>query len=263
MNSRSNSDLKRLTTIVFDVDGTLYEQSGLRRAMFLRLLRHVATHPGEGIAVFRALRAYRHAQELLRGASIDGTLAEAQIRLACERSGQPSHALAAIVDRWMEREPLDLLERFVMPGLRPFLAAAKDRGLRLGVLSDYPATAKLEAMKLTEFFEVVVSAQDAGVNRFKPDPSGLAEALRRLGAVPSQALYVGDRYDVDASVASAAGVACVIVGKGRVPGVTKDGENLPDVSGPLSGLADRASAGFANYGDLHTMLFPVDSEQTS
>jgi HAD superfamily hydrolase (TIGR01509 family) len=263
MNSRSHSDLKRLTTIVFDVDGTLYEQSGLRRAMFLRLLRHVVTHPGEGVAVFRALRAYRHAQELLRGAAIDGTLAEAQIRLACERSGQPSHALVAIVDRWMEREPLDMLERFVMPGLRPLLAAAKVRGLRLGVLSDYPATAKLEAMKLSEFFDVVVSAQDPSVNRFKPDPSGLTEALRRLGAAPSQALYVGDRFDVDASVAGAAGVACIIVGKRRSPGATKDGDKRPDVSGSLGGLPHRASAGIANYTDLHTMLFPADSEQTS
>jgi HAD superfamily hydrolase (TIGR01509 family) len=240
MNSRLNPDLRRLTTIVFDVDGTLYEQDGLRRAMFLRLVRHVLTHPGEGIAVFQALRAYRHAQELLRGAAVDGTLADAQMRLACERSGQPSHALAAIVERWMEREPLDLLERFVMPGLRAFLGAAKDRGLRLGVLSDYPAAAKLEAMKLTEFFDVVVSAQDASVNRFKPDPSGLTEALRRLGAAPSQALYVGDRDDVDGTVATAAGVACVIVGGRRSP-----------------------SAIASNYRDLHTVLFPAESEQTS
>jgi FMN phosphatase YigB (HAD superfamily) len=244
MNSRLNPDPKRLTTIVFDVDGTLYEQSGLRRAMLLRLLRHVVTRPAEGIAVFRALRAYRHAQELLRGAAVDGTLADAQIRLACERSGQASHAVAAIVDRWMHREPLDLLERFVMPGLRTLLGTAKDRGLRLGVLSDYPAATKLEAMKLAEFFDVVVCAQDAGVNRFKPDPSGLVETLRRLGASPGQALYVGDRLDVDASVASAAGVPCVLVGR-------------------RGGSASTDAASIAHYRELHTMLFPAPSEPPS
>jgi HAD superfamily hydrolase (TIGR01509 family) len=261
MNSRVNPELERLTTIVFDVDGTLYQQSGLRRAMFFRLLKHVVCHPGEGIAVFGALRAYRHAQEHLRGAAVDGALADAQIRLACERSGQPTEAVTAIVDRWMEREPLDLLERFVMPGLRTFLAAAKDRGLRLGVLSDYPAAAKLEAMKLTEFFDVVVSAQDARVNRFKPDPSGLAEALRQLGATPSEALYVGDRHDVDATVASAAGVACVIVGKRRTSRASEDSVHGSASNGAVSSLSP--SAGIANYGDLHTMLFHVESEQTS
>ena len=164
--------------------------------MLLRLLGHALTNPagpGGGIATFRALRAYRRAQELLRGADIDGALADAQIRLACEGSGQATDVLAAIVDCWMEREPLALLERFVMPGLRRVLGVAKDKGWRMGVLSDYPATAKLEAMGLSQLFDVVVSAQDASVNCFKPDPSGLVEVLRRLGAAPSQAVYVGDR----------------------------------------------------------------------
>jgi HAD superfamily hydrolase (TIGR01509 family) len=136
----------------------------------------------------------------------------------------------------MDREPLDLLERFVMPGLRRLLATAKHRGLRLGVLSDYPAAAKLEAMRLREFFDVVVSAQDDRVNRFKPHPSGLVEALRRLRAAPSEALYIGDRDDVDGRVARAAGVACVIVGKRR---------------------RANAAANVADYGELHALLFPT------
>lgn len=237
-------DPKRVTTLVFDVDGTLYEQGGLRRAVLIRLLAHAVAHPSDGVAAFRALRAYRHAQELLRGAAVEGALGEAQIRLACERSGQASHAVAAIVDRWMHREPLDLLERFVMPGLRTLLGTASDRGLRLGVLSDYPAAAKLEAMKLAELFDVVVCAQDAGVNRFKPDPSGLFETLRRLGTSPGQALYVGDRADVDASVASAAGVPCVLVGR-------------------RGGSGSTAAASIAHYRELHSMLFPATSEAPS
>jgi FMN phosphatase YigB (HAD superfamily) len=114
----------------------------------------------------------------------------------------------------MEREPLPLLTRFMDPALRGFLAAARGRGIRLGILSDYPATHKLEAMGLSEFFEVIVAAQDAAVNRFKPHPSGLAEALRRLGAAPGEALYVGDRHEIDGEVARALGVPCIIVGAG-------------------------------------------------
>ncbi|MGH7295477.1 MAG: HAD family hydrolase [Polyangiaceae bacterium] len=95
-----------------------------------------------------------------------------------------------------------------------FLEAARERGLRVGVLSDYPAAAKLEAMKLARYFDVVVCAQDAEVNRFKPDPAGIVEVLRRLDVAPDAALYVGDREEVDGAAASAAGVACAIVGKG-------------------------------------------------
>jgi FMN phosphatase YigB (HAD superfamily) len=226
---------ERLTSLVFDVDGTLYRQSALRRAMLMRLVREAVAKPASSVAIFRALRAYRHAQELLRGTEVDGALAGAQIRLAAERSGQPEHVIAPIVARWMEEEPLPLLDRFVEPALRTLLAEARSRGLRLGIFSDYPATAKLEAMRLSEFFDVVVSAQDPAVNRFKPHPLGLVEALRRLGVEPGGALYVGDRHDVDASIARAAGVRCVIVGR--------------------PSEAPNGALCVTDYGQLHSMLF--------
>jgi FMN phosphatase YigB (HAD superfamily) len=227
---------ERLTSLVFDVDGTLYRQKALRRAMLLLLLREAVARPASSVTIFRALRAYRHAQELLRGAEVEGTLAAAQLRLASERAGQPEHILAPIVARWMEQEPLPLLDRFVDPALRTLLAEARSRGLRLGIFSDYPAVAKLAAMRLSEFFDVVVSAQDLAVNRFKPHPLGLLETLRRLGVDPAGALYVGDRHDVDASIARAAGVSCVIVGR--------------------RSDADVGAVTVSDYGQLHSMLFP-------
>lgn len=229
-------DSTRLTTLVFDVDGTLYRQGGLRRAMLRKLVVHALSDPRTGVATFRALRAYRHAQELLREGPIEGDLAAAQFRLASERSGQARDAVESIVARWMDEEPLALLERFIDPALRALLTAARTRGMRLGVLSDYPAAAKLRAMKLDEFFDVVVTAQDPSVNRFKPHPSGLLEALRRLGARPDEALYVGDRRDVDGPVAAAAGASCVIVGERGRP-----------ASGPYSVASD--------FLELHSMLF--------
>lgn len=232
-------DPSQLAAIVFDVDGTLYRQRPLRRAMLLRLLGEAVSKPGRGIAAFRALRAYRQAQEVLRSAPIEGGLAAAQLRLACERSGQAEEIVAAIVARWMEKEPLPLLERCVEPALRTLLTAARSRGLRLGVFSDYPAAAKLDAMRLTEFFQVVVTAHDEAVNRFKPHPSGLLVTLRRLGVHPGQTLYVGDRDDVDAPAARAAGVRCIIVGRQRNPN-------------------REASEGWitvSDYGELHKLLF--------
>jgi HAD superfamily hydrolase (TIGR01509 family) len=208
-----NVDRRQLTALIFDVDGTLYRQGGLRRAMLFKLLLHAVQNIGSSFATFRILREYRRAQEVLRETHVGGDLAAAQLRIACERSGYAEAIVSRTVARWMEQEPAPLLERFMDPGLRSFLRAAKGRGLRMGVLSDYPAADKLAAMKLGEFFEVVVSAQDAAVNRFKPHPSGLLEVLRRLGATPPQALYIGDRHDVDAAVARAAGVHCVILGR--------------------------------------------------
>jgi HAD superfamily hydrolase (TIGR01549 family) len=237
-----NFDPKRLKAIVFDVDGTLYRQSPLRRAMFFRLVREAVSRPISALSTFRALRAYRRAQEDLRGTRGDGALAAEQLRLASERSGQTAHAVAEIVARWMEQEPLKLLEGFIKPALRPLLQEARRRGLRLGVFSDYPATAKLEAMRLTEFFEAVVTAQDSTVNRFKPDPAGIIETLRLLETSPGEALYVGDRAEIDGAAALAAGVRCIIVGERRGnPPAAKDWV-------PVAG-----------YGELHNLLFSSES----
>ena len=200
-----------MTAIVFEIDGTLYRQGPLRRAMFLRLLKMLASRPVSGWQTIRVLSAYRHAQESLRGMRIEGDVATAQIRHACERTGVAPEAIADCVDHWMERQPLALLPRCIQPGILPFLEACRARGVRLGALSDYPAEAKLQALGMDGLFDVVVTAQSPDVNVFKPDPRGLLVVLERLGVTAGETLYVGDRVDVDAATAVAAGVRCAIL----------------------------------------------------
>jgi len=133
----------RLRAIIFDIDGTLYHQGALRREMAFRLLCGHAGHPLRGLRTLRILRAYRGAQELMRLGEASSDLAEAQIRFACDRTGLDRAVVAACVARWIEQEPLLCLKQFIQPGLLDFLTACRDRGLRLGALSDYPAEAKL------------------------------------------------------------------------------------------------------------------------
>ncbi len=206
-----NIDPLKLKAIVFDVDGTLYRQGPLRRAMALKLLRAHAVRPVHGFRTFRVLSAYRQAQEHLRDGSVSADLADAQIQFACDRTNIDRAFVAECVARWMEQEPLSILSSFVWPGLGEFLKACKGRGLRLGVLSDYPAEAKLDALGLTELFDVVLCAQAPDIGVFKPHPRGLHVALQKLGATPAETLYVGDRVDADAAAAAAAGVPCAIL----------------------------------------------------
>ena len=84
-------------------------------------------------------------------------------------------------------------------------------GIRLGALSDYPADAKLQALGIRDQFEVVLSAQSPEVGVFKPHPGGLEAVLDRMRVSVNQALYVGDREEVDAAAAEAAGLACAIL----------------------------------------------------
>jgi FMN phosphatase YigB (HAD superfamily) len=182
--------------------------------MAMRLAYRTLLHPRDMATVWRVLAAYRRAQETLRGVCPDcSNIAEEQIRIACRSTGVSQAAVACHVAEWIENAPLDLLSSAMYDGLREALRTAKQNGLKLAVWSDYPAVAKLEAMGVASFFNVVVSAHDSEVQRFKPDPRGLEVVLRRLGVSRDQAIYIGDRPEVDGQAAAHIGIKCFIIGK--------------------------------------------------
>ncbi len=210
----SNLDYSNLKALIFDVDGTLYRQGILRRRMLRQLLRAHLLRPREGYATLRMLRAFRNAQETMRRAASEtyADIADEQLKRAARQINVSLETLRPCVERWMEREPLQFLSKMQYAGLSELLVAAKSKGLRLGVFSDYPAKEKLAAMNLLEYFDVIVCAQDCDVQRFKPHPRGLEVTLERLGVHKNEALYIGDRAEVDAEAAARAKVRCVIVG---------------------------------------------------
>ena len=201
----------QISGLIFDLDGTLYLQGPVRRAMLWRFLRAGVARPVSTWREWRLVHRYRQAQEHLR--TCPEPLAAEQFRLACDLSGLLPEQAAKAIAHWMEDAPLDILPRCLRPGVADLLEAAKNRGIRLGLLSDYPATRKLLAMGLDTYFSVVVTAQDDRVGVFKPSPNGLTLALAELGVEPGRAVYIGDRPSVDGETAQRAGVAGVILGQ--------------------------------------------------
>jgi HAD superfamily hydrolase (TIGR01549 family) len=203
-----------LKALIFDLDGTLYHQGPVRRAVLMRILRDHAARPIEGIRTLVALRVFRQAQEQLRsGTQSASDLSRLQIDWAARRSGMGKERIQRSLARWMVQEPLPFLAASRRSGTVELLQLAQDCGLQLGVLSDYPAEQKLISLGIRKYFDVVVAAQDREVQRFKPDPAGLLVALSRLRVCASDVLYIGDRADVDGLAASRAGVRSIILNR--------------------------------------------------
>jgi HAD superfamily hydrolase (TIGR01549 family) len=179
--------------------------------MLWQLIRAGAVHPLATWRESRVVHHYRRALEYLR--SCPEPLAAEQLRLTCDWSGVSQDRASKVIAYWMEESPLSILRRSLRPGLVDFLQSAKARGIRLGLLSDYPAANKLAAMGLDGYFSVVMSAQDAPIGVFKPSPKGLIALLKELDLEPEKAIYIGDRSAVDGEAARRAGVAGVILGE--------------------------------------------------
>ena len=219
----------RPAALIFDVDGTLYRQRPIRMRMFQRLAARTLVRPGEMMRVWRALAAYRSAQEKLRITCPDcASISDAQIQMACRSTGLPQDVVTRYIAEWIESAPLEFLAAAMHDGVIDLLRVAKQNGVRLAVWSDYPAQEKLKAMRLTAYFDVVVCAQDDDVRRLKPDPRGLQLILERLRVSKDDAIYIGDRPEIDGDAAARAGVRCFIVGK---PPVLAGPSNWNFVSG--------------------------------
>ena len=84
----SDAAVDRLKALIFDVDGTLYEQAPVRRAMLYRILRANLNSPIQGMMTLQALRSYRKAHEELRHSPPDsGGIASTQLLLASKGRG--------------------------------------------------------------------------------------------------------------------------------------------------------------------------------
>ena len=108
------------------------------------------------------------------------------------------------------------------PGVVEALAALRDRGARLAVVTNKMTRLTLpllDALALSDWFECVVCGDTTARPKPAPDPALHAGALLGLGM--HQTLFVGDS-DTDVNCARAAGCAVVCVADGYNHGIAAE-----------------------------------------
>jgi putative hydrolase of the HAD superfamily len=134
--------------------------------------------------------------------------------LADAAADHDTAALDAYRDFWVHATHTD-------PEAAPMLAALRDRGLRLGILSStpWPGVWHEEWLRrdgVLHLFDACVWSSDLPVT--KPHPDAFRAALDAVGiADPARAVYVGDRPYDDVSGAKAVGMRAVLVPHSDIP----------------------------------------------
>lgn len=126
-------------------------------------------------------------------------------RLGLEPAGIPSEVLEALLST--HKRYLSQAAEF--PPEHRALVARLARRYKLGIVSnfDYAPTAHgiLERERVSGLFQAVVVSADVGWR--KPKATIFEAAFHRLGIGPGDALFVGDRADIDVLGANAVGMA--------------------------------------------------------
>jgi putative hydrolase of the HAD superfamily len=198
-------DWGAIDLVVFDVDGTLYRQRPLRLRMAAELLRDAARR--RTLSTIIALKLYRNTHEAF--CESDDGMFEERVRdhVATTLRISPAH-LSSIITEWIEHRPLRHVARYRYAGIETLFRGLKRHGKQIGVLSDYPASAKLAALGLCA--DHVRCAQDVDVGLPKPHPRGMRRLIELANVTPERALIIGDRPERDGRAARSAGAKVLI-----------------------------------------------------
>jgi putative hydrolase of the HAD superfamily len=138
------------------------------------------------------------------------------------RSALPGDAATRLPVDPMVEALLASLRFTAFPDARPALRAARDRGKRLVVVSNWDVSlvGVLRTLELEPLLDGVVTSAGAGAR--KPAPAIFEQALAVAGVPAGDAIHVGDTLDEDVAGARAAGIEPVLIrrrGGPAVPGV--------------------------------------------
>ncbi len=202
--------IMKYKAICFDIDGTLYPKSLMNK----RLLRLGLTHPLFSMKYNKMRKELRKCQD-----SLSGSLMSKEATVICKNMGKEANEdlVKEHLKSWIY-EPMRRLYLSTKPyaGVLETFKAIKERGLEIGVFSDFPLFNKLESMGLASYVDYASSSEVVGF--LKPSVHCFENLLYNIGLDSSQVLYVGDSYDKDIVGARACGMDAVLVnvkGKGK------------------------------------------------
>ena len=202
--------------ILFDVGDTLLHVPEDPHKRALESVSHLGAVPFEHYraTIDRVYQEWREAGGLPEHEDLTETWV-AHSKRALELVGfqGDSAAAAELIEHAFLKEGWELF-----PDVIATLAQLKDKGMRMGVVSNWPPTldSTLEAAGIKQYFEVIAASGVVGYP--KPHPAIFNVALSQMGVEPGSALFIGDKLSLDIEGAAAVGMPSVLIDRqGRFP----------------------------------------------
>lgn len=174
-------------TLLFDLDGTLVDTTGLIVEAFHRLWENNFGYRYDRDSLVCTMGLLmKQAMELL----LDRGIADGRIEDPADKPAELDRLLVEY-----RRIYVELHDSWIQPfeGVDEMLERLQSRGYRMGVVTSKKrdgADRSLRAFGLERRFRTVIAAEDT--LEHKPHPAPLIKAMEQLGATPERSAFVGD-----------------------------------------------------------------------
>lgn len=116
----------------------------------------------------------------------------------------------------------------IYPGIKELLIGLKERGIKTAIVTsghNDGCAIELCEFGIREYIDVIIGSED--IEHPKPSPDPALKALKKLGASPDDAIFIGDsRHDMNCG--KTAGCMTVMVGWTSFDLKTLTGNEIPD-----------------------------------
>ena len=197
-----------ITTILFDLDDTLFDHMGTARAALATTASGRPTLQGVPVEML-----YQHYSELLE--ELHPLVMMGRISYLEARQQRFARLLAPYEPAASGAEAAQLAEqhyghyqqlRRPLAGALALLQALKP-AYKIGIVTNNRTAEQQEKLRhlgMRHLVDALITSEDVGV--LKPDPAIYQQALQRLGAAPAETVMVGDNWQADVVGALAVGI---------------------------------------------------------
>lgn len=188
--------------VVFDLDGTIYNQTKLRINMAIRLGLYYVSRFWKVKELF-VLKYFREVRD-------NWTKTDEELyKYISDKKGVSEEYVTGVVTKWIYQNPLDLLMKCRKEEVYSYIQKLQSAKIPVIIFSDYPIEDKIKALGIAPN-GMYCPGDDRNIE-LKPSPMGLNLIMKDLGFSSSEILMVGDRDIKDGEAARQAGVDFMII----------------------------------------------------